>query len=73
VPVYSTIPDFNAFCDKRRKLVINEDGEEEKVGIGTWWIKNEERRQYDGIVYAPGASAKAPHLQVTVLDFTGHL
>jgi len=60
VSQYSTIPDFKAFHNKRRKLVVNDDGEEEKIGLGTWWIKNEERRQYDGIVYAPGASAKPP-------------
>src|SRR5262245_6309673 len=27
-----------------------------EVGIGKWWINHSERRQYDGVVYAPGES-----------------
>ena len=52
VPVYSSIPDFRAFHDKRRKTV-EVDGEEKQIGLGTWWIRNEQRQQYDGIVYVP--------------------
>jgi hypothetical protein len=61
VPVYSSISDFCSFHAKRRKVFVDEKGEERKIGIGHWWIKHEQRRQYDGIVYAPGADAKATH------------
>jgi hypothetical protein len=56
VPVYSTIPDFCSFHDKRRIAVAQPDGTEKRVGIGRWWIDHEERQQYEGIVYAPNAS-----------------
>jgi hypothetical protein len=58
VPVFSSISDFCAFHAKRRKTTVGEDSKERKVGIGRWWIGHEKRRQYDGIVYAPGADAK---------------
>jgi Family of unknown function (DUF5906) len=52
VPVYSSIPDFCAFHDKRKRI---EEGTTKKIGIGRWWINHEERRQFDSIVYAPNA------------------
>jgi Family of unknown function (DUF5906) len=55
VPIYSTIPDFCAFHDRRKKIEIGPDGKDKKIGIGRWWINHEERRQYDSIVYAPNA------------------
>jgi hypothetical protein len=61
VPVYSSISDFCAFHAKRKKVVVDGNGDERKIGIGRWWINHEQRRQYDGIVYAPGADAKATH------------
>src|SRR5262249_8946200 len=57
VPVFSTIPDFCAFQAKRKKLVVGKNGKERKIGLGRWWIDHEQRRQFDGIVYAPGLSA----------------
>src|SRR5262249_21301582 len=57
VPVFSTIPDFCAFHAKRKKLVIGKNGKEKKIGLGRWWIDHEQRRQFDGIVYAPGLGA----------------
>src|SRR5262249_41256180 len=57
VPVFSTIPDFCAFHAKRKKLVVGKNGKERKIGLGRWWIDHEQRRQFDGIVYAPGLSA----------------
>jgi Family of unknown function (DUF5906) len=57
VPVYSTIPDFCAFHAKRKKIVVGKNGKEKKIGIGRWWIDHEQRRQFEGIVYAPGANA----------------
>jgi len=57
VPVFSTIADFCAFHAKRKKLVPRADGKGLKeVGLGTWWINHSDRRQYDGIVYAPGGA-----------------
>ena len=57
VPVFSTIADFCAFYAKRKKLVPRADGKGLKeVGLGTWWINHSDRRQYDGIVYAPGGA-----------------
>lgn len=54
VPVFSTIPDFCAFHANRKKIVR---GKKRKIGIGRWWIDHEQRRQYGGIVYAPGSKA----------------
>lgn len=54
VPVYSTIPDFCAFHAKRKKVV----GNDTKVGMGKWWIGLSQRRQYDGVVYAPNRDMK---------------
>ena len=61
VPVYSTIADFCAFYAHPKKPYVNEAGIERNVGIGRWWIGQAQRRQYDGIVYAPNAAAKATH------------
>ena len=57
VPVFSTISDFCAFHAKRKKAVRAKNGREKKIGIGRWWIDHEQRRQYDGIVYAPNSVA----------------
>jgi hypothetical protein len=57
VPVFSSIADFRAFHAKRKKVVIR-NGKERKIGFGRWWIDHEQRRQFDGIVYAPSASTK---------------
>ena len=56
VPVFSSIPDHCAFHKNPRKTIIGEAGHPRQVGIGKWWIEHAERRQYDGIVYAPGAT-----------------
>src|SRR5262245_39753961 len=54
IPVFSTITDFCAFHAKHKKLIPTADGKDFKeVGLGKWWIDHPERRQYDGIVYAP--------------------
>ena len=53
VPVFSTIPDFCAFHAKRKKEITGPDGKPKRIGIGKWWVDHEERRQFDGIVYAP--------------------
>src|SRR5262249_29391895 len=55
LPVFSTLNDFRQFHDKRRKVVTTDDGTSKRVGLGRWWINHEERRQYDGIVYAPNS------------------
>jgi hypothetical protein len=48
VPVFATFADFRHFYH-RKKL----DGGRE-VGIGSWWLAHEARRQYAGVIYAPG-------------------
>jgi hypothetical protein len=58
VPVFSTIADFCAFHKNPRKVVVGEAGRERRVGVGKWWIEHEGRRQYNGIVYAPGATTQ---------------
>jgi hypothetical protein len=55
VPVYSTLPDFRAFHDKRRKNITEDDGTKKRIGLGTWWVRHEQRRQYERIVFDPGA------------------
>src|SRR5262249_55758325 len=55
VPVFSTINDFCQFHDRRKKAVNSDNGTTRRIGLGRWWIENEDRRQYDGIVYAPNS------------------
>jgi hypothetical protein len=50
VPVFSSIQDFCSFHLKRKKVI----GKKRQIGIGKWWIEHSDRRQYDGVVYAPG-------------------
>src|SRR5262249_43004195 len=61
VPVFSTIPDFKAFHDKRKKEVSDPaaPGAYRKVGIGKWWIQHEQRQQFEGIVYAPNETPES--------------
>jgi Family of unknown function (DUF5906) len=57
VPSFSTIADFKAFYDKFKIVVLDTDAPKiglRKIGLGKWWIGHEQRRQYDGLVYAPG-------------------
>ena len=53
VPVYSSISDFCAFHGNRRKCIVSADDKERMIGIGRWWISQEKRQQYDGIIYSP--------------------
>src|SRR5262249_24058914 len=48
VPTYSTFTDFRNFHHR----VIMWGGRE--IGIAAWWIKQEERRQYEGVTNQPG-------------------
>jgi hypothetical protein len=50
IPVYSTFTDFRNF-HHRRKL---DRGTGREIGIGAWWLAQEGRRQYAGVIYAPG-------------------
>ena len=54
VPVFSTIQDFNSFHLKRKKIRLDAKGFPREIGIGKWWVEHKDRRQYDGVVYAPG-------------------
>jgi hypothetical protein len=53
VPVFSTIPDFCAFHNNRKKL-LNGGGRLKEVGLGRWWIEHPGRRQYDRVAFLPG-------------------
>ena len=59
VPVYSPFGDFCAFYANPRKTILVDGNKSREVGIGSWWIRQPKRRQYDGIVYAPGADARS--------------
>ena len=56
VPVFSTIQDFNSFHLKRKKIRLDAKGFPREIGIGKWWVEHKDRRQYDGVVYAPGGT-----------------
>ena len=43
----SPLSDFRALHDKYR-MTIMVDGKTKTIGVGTWWIRNPQRRQYDG-------------------------
>jgi hypothetical protein len=51
VPMYSTFQDFRGFHDRRRKVLTSKVS----IGLGTWWLGSEQRRQCKGIVYSPNA------------------
>jgi hypothetical protein len=55
VPTYSTIPDFKAFHDRDRIEIVDGNGEVKRLPKGSWWIKSERRRQYEAVVFEPGA------------------
>src|SRR6516162_4809057 len=52
VPEFSTLNDFRAFHSNRKKTIVNKNGIRE-VGLGTWWLDQPDRCQYDGVVYTP--------------------
>jgi Family of unknown function (DUF5906) len=56
VPVFSTINDFCTFHAKRKKEIVALNGRVKRIGIGKWWIDQENRRQFDAIVYAPNTT-----------------
>lgn len=45
---FSTFSDFKALQDKYRYSYQDEDGKPVVIRLGTWWIANPHRRQYDG-------------------------
>jgi hypothetical protein len=53
VPMFQTHADFKAFHHKHKVRVV-EQGRPKLVGRGKWWLDHPERRQYKGVVYAPG-------------------
>jgi Mesyanzhinovviridae DNA primase len=52
VPVFSSIQDFCNFHLKRKKNIGTAKAPK-IVGFGKWWINHSDRRQFDGVVYAP--------------------
>jgi hypothetical protein len=61
VPVFQTIADFIAFHAVPRKL---DKAIGREVGIGRWWVGQPGRRQYEGIVYAPGDTSNPTKLNL---------
>src|SRR5258708_7760481 len=57
VPYFMPFDDFKRFQMKYRKTETIIDGkgnpQNKTVGMGEWWINHQNRRQYDGIKYAP--------------------
>jgi Family of unknown function (DUF5906)/RepB DNA-primase from phage plasmid len=47
-PVFATFEDFTKFHAMPEKRIGKNN-----VGIGKWWIGHPQRRQYDGVVFAP--------------------
>jgi hypothetical protein len=60
VPVFQTLPDFRAFHHKHKVWTV-EKGKPKLIGRGKWWLDHPERRQYSGVVYAPGIEL-GPHV-----------
>jgi hypothetical protein len=58
VPVFSTMSDFCAFHAHPHKPHTTATGKPCVVGLGRWWLGQERRRQFNGIVYAPNATAR---------------
>ena len=59
VPEFSTIADFRQFHQKYKRFVYDENGKIAKTTtLGQWWIEHADRRQYNGIIYAPGGTSK---------------
>jgi Primase C terminal 2 (PriCT-2)/RepB DNA-primase from phage plasmid len=56
VPAFMAFEDFRAFHMKWRTQVTDANGNAKSIGIGHWWLDHPRRRQYDGIVYAPGGA-----------------
>jgi len=53
LPQYSTFEDFQNLHSNRFKEFLIE-GEVTRIPLGSWWIKNKQRRQYnDGLRYLP--------------------
>jgi hypothetical protein len=55
---FMAFPDFKALQDVKKITVTtkNKSGEEVDVkrGIGSWWLDQEQRDQYSGLVFLPG-------------------
>ena len=45
---FSSFADFKALHDKYRHTYKNSSGEAVAVKLGSWWVGNPNRRQYDG-------------------------
>jgi Primase C terminal 2 (PriCT-2)/Family of unknown function (DUF5906)/RepB DNA-primase from phage plasmid len=56
VPTFMSFEDFRAFHQKWRTQVTDANGNTKSIGIGHWWLDHPKRRQYEGIVYAPGGA-----------------
>lgn len=51
----SSFNDFANLHDAvRKKQGIDSKGHPVRMGIGTWWLHQLKRRQYDGVTFAPG-------------------
>jgi len=48
ITMFSSIGDFRALHDKYRYEYRTQAGETQRVGLGTWWVKQPGRRQHDG-------------------------
>lgn len=66
VPQYSTFADFRALKDRERKTIEDTDSKNKEIGLGSWWLKHPQRRQYEGVKFDPDASSEdnTPYLNL---------
>lgn len=43
--------------DNRSVIVAADNGDEKQKPLGSWWIKNPSRRQYEGVIFDPNPTA----------------
>ena len=53
---FSSIYDFKSFHANEKYPVVGDSGRSKMKDIGTLWFESENRRQYKGIVFDPGAN-----------------
>jgi len=54
-PSYQTPDNFKSLKLNRKKVIINDAGKQQVVGIGHWWFNHRDRRTFEDIAYLPGA------------------
>jgi len=53
VPAYYSFANFCHLLNRERVVVPDHRGNDKRIGKGSWWLDQEGRMQYDGVVYSP--------------------